>query len=156
MISPRLAIYAIAALALIGGIWYVKRLHATAARVPVLERQVAQERANMAALQAARAHELKIAKDASDGYQKELQRLELERSNTPVVRLCKPVRNPAVSASAGTASGPNAAEAGREPQPIAGDSEPGPDIGAALIEYGLACEANGLQLDRLQEWVKSR
>jgi hypothetical protein len=145
MISPRLVIYAIAALALIGGIWYVKRLHATAARVPVLERQVAQERANMAALQAAKAHELKIAKDASDGYQKDLQRLELERSNAPVVRLCKPVRNPAVSASAGTASGPNA-----------GDSEPGPDIGAALIEYGLACEANGLQLDRLQEWIRSR
>jgi hypothetical protein len=108
------------------------------------------EIANMAALEAAHAHELKIAKDASDGYQADLKRLESERSSepAPVVRLCRTPH--AVPAESGTPAGSNPASAPNDVEAAQ------TDIGPALIEYGLQCEANMLQLDRLRQWVESR
>jgi hypothetical protein len=147
----KLYLYAAAALAVLALIAYEVRVHKKAARVDVAEAAVAQAHADMAALRAARDHELKIAKEASDGYQKDLARLERERDSVPVVRLRK---CPPVPAAGTAASRPDAEASGRVGETTAEDT--GPDIGAALIEYGIACEANMLQLERLQEWVRSR
>jgi hypothetical protein len=91
------------------------------------------------------------ANEASNAYQADLRRLESERSNVPVVRLCKQTRKAPVSP---TSSGSDAAPTGHVSEEAPPD--PGPDIGADLLEYGIACEANMLQLDRLQKWVRDR
>jgi hypothetical protein len=140
------------AVAAIGGIlwhdhWISKKYQATKA-------ELVQANATITAERAAREHELKIAKEASDGYQADLKRLEAERvlEPVPVVRLC---RKPAtVSASGPAAVGSDAASTPNDVE--AAQTDIGPDIGPALIEYGVQCEANMLQLDRLRQWVESR
>jgi hypothetical protein len=155
MIPLRLWLYGAAAVVLLAGLGYVKHLHGKAAERDAAVAQARAAERRYTDLQALHAVQIKKAEDASNAYQSDLQRLERERSQpVPVVRLC---RSPAtVPAPRPAASGSDAAEAGHVGEAPAGDSGAGPDIGQALIEYGLACEANGLQLDRLQEWVRSR
>jgi hypothetical protein len=154
-VSPKLIGYGLAALVVASLIAYEVRVHKKAAQrdiaVAELASATAQFKADVAALRAARDHELKIAKEASDGYQKDLARLERERDSIPVVRLRK---CPPVSTAGTAASRPDAEASRRVGETTAEDT--GPDIGAALIEYGIACEANMLQLERLQDWVRSR
>ena len=93
------------------------------------------------------------ANEASQAYQSDLRRVESERSNVPVVRLC----HGAPKLPAAPAPGrPDAAPEGHVSGAAAEDPVAGPDIGAELLEYGIACEANALQLDRLQRWVRGR
>lgn len=92
-------------------------------------------------------HDAKIAKEASDAYQADLTRLSSERAKPLSVRLC---RSPAVQAGSAAAERPGSASAGHVGE------EASRDIGGELLEYGIACEANALQLDRLQQWVRSR
>jgi hypothetical protein len=151
----RLYAYLAAALLLLAGLGYVKHLHGKAAERDAAVAQARAAERRYTDLQALHAVQIKKAEDASNAYQSDLQRLERERSQpVPVVRLCK--RSATVPAARPAASGSDAAEAGHVGETAAGDSGAGPDIGQALIEYGLACEANGLQLDRLQEWVRAR
>ncbi len=152
MIPVRFYLIGVAVLALAGLLWHdhhqTQRANREARRADTAE-------SSLTTLRAAVAHERKIAKEASDGYQKDLAELQRERTGVPVVRLCKPARA-AVPAAAGAAGGPDAAGAGRVGEAPALDPVEGPDIGAALIDYGIACEANALQLTRLQEWVRAR
>jgi hypothetical protein len=140
-----------AAVAIAGIIWYA---HHQGERADRAEARAASAEASMKVLAQARAHEQRIAKEASDGYQNDLRRLELERASIPVVRLRKCPAS--VSAGSAAAERADAAGAGRVGEAAAGDTIEGPDIGAALIDYGIACEANALQLTRLQSWVESR
>jgi hypothetical protein len=131
----------------IGGVlahdhYVTKKLNAT--RV-----ELRQANANYTALRTAYDHERKIATEASHAYQTDLARLERERSNVPDVRLCK---RPASSVPATTA----AAERPDAASPPDDGGEASPDIGPALLDYGIACEANQMQLMRLQEWVRAR
>jgi hypothetical protein len=93
---------------------------------------------------------LKKANEASNAYQGDLKRLESERSNVPVVRLCKPAR----VSTPGAPSGSDAEAPGHVGEEAA--FHPGPDIGDQLLEYAIAAEANMLQLERLQGWVRNR
>lgn len=150
----RLYIYAAIALALVSLGLYAKHQHLRADRATT--RAQAAE-ASITALRAAHAHEQRIAKEASDGYQKDLARLSTERDKPLSVRVCKPARS-AVPAAAGATGGSDASASGRERGEVAEDPRDGagPDIGGALLEYGIACEATALQLTRLQEWVRAR
>ncbi len=146
----RLYLYAAVALALIGLGIYAKHQHDRAAKLQARAESV---EASITALRAAHAHEQRIAKEASNAYQKDLARLNAERSQPMSVRLCKPARN-SVPAPAAAPERTHAATTGHVGEETAPDI--GPDIGAELLEYGLACQANALQLDRLQQWVRSR
>lgn len=144
----KLYIYGAIALALIAAGLYLHNLQERASRVDAAEARAEAAENQITAERAARAHEQRIAKEASDGYQNDLRRLELERAAVPVVRLRKcPV---AVPAGGSAASGSDAAGTGHVGEEAAAD------IGAALIAYGIACEGNALQLTRLQEWVRAR
>lgn len=145
MIPLRLYIYAGIALAFVSLFihdrWTAKRYeHQKAANV-TLTATINAERENT-----------RKANEASNAYQADLRRLEDERSNTPVVRLCKPAR----VRPAATTAGSDAEAAGHVGGEAAENLVAGPDIGADLLEYGIACEANMLQLDRLQGWIRNR
>lgn len=149
----RLYVYAAVTLAVIALGWYAKhqgdRADAAIARAESAE-------ASITALRAAHAHEQRIAKEASDGYQKDLARLAGERNRKLSVRVCKPAAG-AVPAAAAAAPGSDGSGAGRERGEVEEDrGRDERDIGAELLEYGIACEATGLQLTRLQEWVRAR
>jgi hypothetical protein len=148
----RLWLYVAALAALAGAGLYLHHLQEKASRVDAAEARAEAAENQITAERAARAHEQRIAKEASDGYQNDLRRLEFERASIPVVRLRKCPAS--VSAGSAAAAGPDAAGAGRGGEEAAADL--GPDIGAALIDYGISCEANALQLTRLQEWVLAR
>ncbi len=139
---------------LIGAGVYVVQLQKKAER---LESSNATLTATLASERAARAHELKIATEASHDYESRLQALSVARADTPVqsVRLCRsptgwvPAPSPAPS---GTGPGSDAGHAGE----AGSDLEAGPDIGPAL--YALADEKDE-ELARcasLIKWVKSR
>jgi hypothetical protein len=152
MIS-RLIIYGIAFLAIAGVVWAGVHVWNKAQRLDQVEREYSDYRESVKKLQAEQQRQLKIAQEASHAYQTDLRRLESERHDVPVVRLCKSKPQP-VPAESGTSAGSDAATSGH----VGGETpaDIGPDIGAELIEYGIACEANALQLERLQEWVRAR
>jgi hypothetical protein len=152
-----LILYAVAALLLAGVLWKVNDWREDSAQLAIervqwhdalaaKDKRIAQEIDNA-----------RKANESSDDYQKRLHALEDQRLEPfPSVRLCKqPTSAARVSASA-TASGSDAAATADIVKEAEGHSEPGPDIGPALLEYGLQCEANALQLDRLQEWIRHR
>jgi hypothetical protein len=142
-----LAIAALVALA--GAGLYVRHLAVKAGERDAAVAAYEALQASMATLKEAHAREIKNAQEQSNGYQSSLRRLESERARVPVVRLCRSA-NPAVPAAGSAPSGSHAASA---PDDGGGAS---PDIGAALIDYGIQCEANMLQLDRLRAWVAGR
>jgi Flp pilus assembly protein TadB len=146
----KLYIYAAAALALIGAALYVNQLQKKASRVDAAEARAEAAENQVTAERAARAHEQRIAKEASDGYQNDLKRLATERAvPAPVVRLCRSAPRP-VPTEGGTATGLDAGGAADHVEAAQ------TDIGPALMDYGIACEANALQLTRLQGWIMDR
>jgi hypothetical protein len=149
-VSPRLIAYGLAALAVAGLYW---RYHYVTNALADARAEASQLHADYSALKAAYAHSTKIAKDASDGYQADLKRLEGERSQPLSVRVCKPAKA-AVPAQSGAASGSSPTSPPNNGGEVAPDI--GPDIGAELLEFGIQCEANALQLDRLIQWTKAR
>jgi hypothetical protein len=134
----RLYLYAALAIALASGAFYVHHLQKKAARVEVAEAMVTNLQQS-----------LRKANAASQAYQADLTRLNGERAKPLSVRLCRsPVRTPAAAA------GPDAEAQGHVGEAAAVDI--GPDIGEQLLEYGIDAEANALQLDRLQQWIRGR
>jgi hypothetical protein len=131
---------------------YVHRLQLKAARVEVAERSLVEERRGRAADRAEYARQRKVNEDISNGYQADLRRLALERDK-PLPRLvCKSA--PRLPASSGAAPGIDAGpteHVGQVPE-----VDTGRDVSDRLLEYGIAAEANQLQLLRLQEWVRIR
>jgi hypothetical protein len=149
----KLYAYIALALMLAGAGLYVRHLAVKAGERDAAVAALEGERAARTAERAAVAHELKIAQEASNAFQSDLRRLESERADVPVVRLCR-ARPAAVPAASPATERPDAAGTGHVGQAPAVDT--GPDIGAQLLEYGIACEANALQLERLQGWVRAR
>jgi hypothetical protein len=145
----KLYIYLALGLALLGAGLYVRHLAVKAGERDAAVEAYEALQESMATLKEAHAREIKNAQEQSNGYQSSLRRLESERARVPVVRLCRSA-SPAVPAIGSAPSGSHAASA-----PDDGGSA-SPDIGAALIDYGIACEANMLQLDRLRAWVAGR
>lgn len=138
----RLYIYAGIAAAILAGGFYVHHLR-------VSNTALTAELSTAKASLLAQAENLRKANEASNLYQADLTRVSHERDSALHVRLCRqPVH------SGATPAGSDAASPGHVGEEAAGD--PGPDIGNALLEYGIACEANQLQLTRLQEWVRAR
>lgn len=135
--------------AIIGGLITVQ--HFTQKKLNATRHELASANATIEAERKARAHELKIAKEASDGYQAELRRIRAEPA-IGSVRICPARRVPAATSAA---SGPDATGAGRFEEAVAGDSEP-VDVGPALDSYGTDCEATAAQLTALQGWVMAR
>lgn len=157
--SIRLYIYAAIALALGGLLWHD---HYQTHKANRLARETNELRANYAALEAAHAHERKIAEDASHEFQRTVTALQAARADTPVrtVRLCHGPAN-SVPAAADAASGAYAAGAGglpdatgQHPRDRWGDD--GPDIGPALYDEADRADLCPAQLTALQEWVRSR
>lgn len=148
MIPLRLYGYIGIAIAVLAAGAYVWHLKAKADRVDAAEERAETLERSLATLQAAHAHERKIAKDASDAYQAELARIRSAPSIGPV-RLC---RSPTgyVPAPAATLARPDGSAPGRV------EVEAGEDIGPALDRYGSDCEAVAAQLRGLQGWVKAR
>jgi DNA-binding MarR family transcriptional regulator len=137
VIPLRLWLYigiAITVLAAAGYVWHLK---GKADRVDVLEATLKGEREST-----------RKANEASKSYQADLTRLQSERAKPLSVRLCRPASKPAAP------RGSNDAPTGHVSEAAAADI--GPDIGDALLEYGIAAEANMLQLERLQAWVRAR
>jgi hypothetical protein len=90
------------------------------------------------------------ANEASAKYQADLAQLRTDRSDNPLPAVvCKRARVPAASTAP---AGLDAARPADDPPEDAGDR----DIGPLLDDYATACEANLIQLTRLQEWVRSR
>jgi hypothetical protein len=149
----RLYLYIALALIALATLGYVKHLHTKAGERDAAVAALTTERAARTAERAAHAHELKIAREVSHAYQSDLSRLQAERDRPLTVRLCKP-RPVAVPAASRATERSDAASSGHVGREAAQD--PGPDIGDQLLEFGIACEANALQLTRLQEWVRAR
>jgi hypothetical protein len=168
MIPVRFYIYAGIVLVAIGGIWYTR---AVVARANLYAEMLDKAEANYAALQAAQAHERKIAKESLDDREARLKRLEDAKADTPVrsVRLCR--NTPSVSSTATTPGGTSSTNPGGL-QEAAGFhpgygsglqtgevdrwGDAGPDIGPLL--YALADEANraAAQCNALIKWSGSR
>jgi len=149
------AIAAAAVLAIIGGIlWHdhhvTKKLNAVSA-------ELRQEKANYAALQAAQAHERKIAHEASADFESRLKALDEARAATPVrsVRLCRPA-NPSVSATAGAANGTDAGAAAEQPGAPGQATGISRDIGPDLYALADAADERAAQCNALIRWVRSR
>lgn len=115
--------------------------------------ELAQANATIEVERAALAHERKIAKEASDGFQRTVSSLQDELAARPLkpVVIRVPVR-PSVpaTASTGAAPGSDAGAEGREH----GEAEI--DITAELTAYSLDCQRNTSQLEALQGWVRAR
>lgn len=147
MIHYRLIAYGIAALLVVGYIAkeriQAKQLQETRSALKTATATIVAERENT-----------RKANEASDRYQADLNRLSTERSKPLSVRLCRSAR----VQPPGAPGGPDAASAGHVGEAAAGDSGsiPGPDIGDQLLNYAIDAEANMLQLERLQQWVRER
>lgn len=145
VIPVRFYLYAAAA-ALIG--YLLWREHSLSRKLTASRYEVSVLQETLTVEREARAHEQKIAKEASDGYQKELARIRTADDLGPV-RLCKRAQVPKAAPSAAT-PGPDAASPGHVEEPDA------LDIGPALSDFVEDCEANAAQLNSLQSWILSR
>jgi hypothetical protein len=152
----KLYAYIALALALLSASLYVRHLAVKAGERDAAVAAYEALQASMATLKEAHAREIKNAQEQSNGYQSSLRRLESERARVPVVRLCRSA-SPAVPAAGSAPSGSHAASAPDDGGGASPDiGEIGPDIGGELLEFGIACQANMLQLDRLRAWVAGR
>jgi hypothetical protein len=162
--------YIYAGIALLIG-YLVWREHSLTRKLATVRVELSQANANYAALQAAQAHERKIATEASHDYERRLQALNDAKADTPVrsVRLCR--NTPSVSSTATTPGGTSSTNPGGL-QEAAGFhpgygsglqtgevdrwGDAGPDIGPLL--YALADEANraAAQCNALIKWSGSR
>jgi hypothetical protein len=149
-------IKAIAAVAVAGLIGYlVWREHSLTRKLAEVRIERDQANANYTALRTAYDHERKIAKEASDAYQKDLADLRRARTDDPLPAVvCKRPRASLPAASA-AAPGSDAARPADDAGEDAWDRDER-DIGPQLDDFATACEANLSQLTRLQEWVRAR
>ena len=146
----RIYIIAALALALAASIWWQDR---TQKKLNATRVELSQKKAEIEVERAARAHEIKIAKEASDAFTSKVAALEADLANRPLKPVVIRVRDkPSVSAGAesGTASGPSTETEGREH----GETEA--DITTELTDYSLDCQRNTSQLESLQSWVLAR
>lgn len=150
----RLILIGLLAATLTGAVLHVKRV--TRER-DAYKAEARQAQADYTALRDAYAHERKLAKDASDDYEKRLQDLSAAAAATPVrsVRLCRSPTGyvPATAESAFGTGTPDpagrAGEAGR-------DSEAGAEIGDALYALADEWDRRAAQCNALIRWVESR
>lgn len=135
-------------------VWGWKRGHD---QLPIVEQQLEDTRATLADVRAQHARELRIAQEASNGYQQELQALRDARDAAParVVRLCS--NQNSVRPAVPSAGGPHAATAteGLGPDQDGSGSGQGPDIGADLYAIADRCDDITAQLRGLQEWARA-
>lgn len=125
----------------------VAERHNNAVRISQIEKEAA------ASLALERENTRK-ANEVSAKYQNDLVALQRERA-APLgpIRLCRPkAETVAISATGGS----NDPATGHVSEATADDLVAGPDISDQLLEYGIDSEANKLQLERLQEWVRNR
>lgn len=93
------------------------------------------------------------ANEASNRYQAriaELEKPEPTATPFPAVRVCNSA--PARVPEARAASGSDAAAAPDDAPADEGNRDIGPDLKA----FALRCEANAIQLDELQNWIRNR
>jgi cell division protein FtsL len=151
-------LYLIAGLAIVAFLgWHsykMKELKTTKAELARKELALDTANAQIAAEQAARAHEQRIAKEASDGFQTKVVELQNELAARPLKPVVIRVRDDkALSASGsptGTTPGPDAETSGRVVTEVEIDIAPG------LTAYAMDCQLNAAQLSSLQEWVMAR
>lgn len=132
-------------LAAIGGaVWHVKSV--TAER----DEYRAQARQLTASLKAEQEDRRKADAKSAE-FQKDLKDLRADRADNPLPAVvCKRPR--LLPAASEAAPRPDGARPADDPPEDAGDR----DIGPQLDEFATACEANLIQLTRLQEWVRGR
>lgn len=110
-------------------IWIVNGWRLDANRLPLVEKELADERISTVQIKA----DAKVIAEASAGFQAELAALHQRRTGLPAspVRLCRPTPATSVRVPApGTGSDGPATPAGVVPRGVGED--PGPDIGPAL------------------------
>ncbi len=150
----RLYLAIAAALALVGGLWYVRHLQTSR---DAYEARATQAEATIDAERKARAHEKEIADRAVNQFQTAITGLQTELAGRPLkpVIIRVPVRTSVPEDGAASAPiGTDASAEGREPGTVEKDSQA--DITAELTGYMLDCQINSLQLESLQNWVRSR
>jgi len=134
--------------------WQTHRCKVAEKRATAAEVAMAQAAVQIAAEQAARAHEQEIARNASNQFQTTVTSLQAELAARPlkpvVIRVRDSAAVPEAHGSAGAAAGPDAAQPGRELETVEVDIAPG------LTTYALDCQRNSAQLDALQRWVRAR
>ncbi len=112
-------------------------------------KRLSAENTQLVATLSAERENTRKANEASQKYQADLAQLRTDRSNNPLPAVvCKRAR----VSPAPTTPGSDAARPADNPPEDAGDR----DIGPQLDDFATACEANLIQLTRLQEWVRSR
>ena len=149
----KLAGVGLAAAAMLGLGLIVKNWHDEAARVPVLEAEIAQAKVTVET-----ERRLKTEADAaSRGYQDELEKLRAARAAAPVrtVRLCI---NPAVPAHGeGAAAQPGsdgaAAPGGEFSEGTGSNTGQGPDIGPDLAALADRADQLSAQVRGLQDYI---
>jgi hypothetical protein len=145
----------VAVLAVIGGL--ITLQHFTVKRLNAAKAELRTAHATLEAERAARAHELKIAREASNDYQTRLAKLATDKAATPTrhVRLCRQTDS-GVPATASATSGTDSGTAAEQPGTSGPNIEAGPDIGVEL--YALADEADqrAAQCNALIGWLRAR
>lgn len=149
----KLAGIGLAAAALLGIGLVVKNWKDEAARVPVLEQQIAQANTTIET-----ERRLKTEADAaSKGYQDELENLRAARAAAPVrvVRLCVNPTVPADSGGAAAQPGPDGATApgGELSEGTGSNTGQGPDIGTDLAALADRADQLSAQIRGLQDYV---
>lgn len=141
------AVVMLAVLAILGfAIWKVYTWREDALRLPIVQQELAQTRADLLEQQRLAA----VANEASNGYQQELQALRARRVPARVVRLCSAAdQGLPVSAGAGRPDGAAAGTGGSE-----AEARPGRDVGPELYAIADDCDAVAAQLRGLQAWVR--
>lgn len=134
--------------------WQTHRATKATKALAASEAALAKSTAQIAAEQAARAHEQEIAKNASNEFQRTVTTLQDELAARPLkpVVIRVPARSslPQANGAAGAATGSDAEAEGRL------DATVEVDIAAELTDYALDCQRNSAQLDALQGWVRAR
>lgn len=148
-----LILWGIVALAAAGLLFTVNHWRTQAAEFKVAKVEWKRTLAAKDHLLAIERNNTRKANEASTTYQGRLRDLELDRTAHGFgdIRVCRrPVfRMPATGAASG---GSNAAPV----QSDAGAVEMSADVGPAASVFGSRCEANWIQLEELQNWVRNR
>ena len=97
----------------------------------------------------------RFADEASNRYQGRIRELEDQRTadGFGAIRVCRrPVLKLSTAAAGPAAGGSDAAAAPGDP----GAAEVSVDVGPAADLYGTRCEANTIQVEELQRWIRER
>jgi hypothetical protein len=97
----------------------------------------------------------RLADESSNHFQGRLRELEAQRlaDGFGAIRVCRrPVLNLSTAAPGAAAGGSDAAAVPGDP----GAAEVSTDVGPAADVYGTRCEANTIQVEELQGWIRGR